>query len=164
MDEKAAQQELEFFPGRRAGRLGYAARIRSAFEEHLAEKGLRLTLQRRRILDHLLAARRHVDLEEIRRTLRRDGVGRATVFRAIRLLEECGLVDRVIASDGSSRFEVKLDRPHHDHLVCVRCGLIQEVRWPELERIQEKACRRVGFAPAWHRHEIFGRCRRCAAG
>lgn len=154
--------ELEFFPSWVAGRPGYAARIRSVFEEHLAKKRLRLTTQRRKLLDYLLGAKRHVELEEIYQALRKEGIGRATVFRTIRLLEECGLVDHVTTSDGSSRFEVQLERPHHDHLLCVECGKVQEVRWPELEKIQEQACRHLGFVPTWHRHEIFGRCRDCA--
>ena len=158
------EPELEFFPSWIAGRPGYAARTRAVFEEHLAKKGLRLTQQRQRILDYMLGAKRHLELEEIHRFLRKDGIGRATVFRTIRLLEECGLVDRVTASNGASRFEVKLERPHHDHLICVQCGAIQEVRWPRLEKIQERTCRELGFVPSWHRHEIFGRCRRCAGG
>ena len=156
--------ELEFFPKWIAGRDGYSARIRAVFEEHLEKKGLRLTNQRQRILDFLLDAKRHVELEEIHRALRKDGVGRATVFRTIRLLEECGLVDHVTASNGTSRFEVQLERPHHDHLICIECGAIQEVQWPELEKIQEKTCRALGFMPTWHRHEIFGRCAKCVAG
>ena len=53
-------------------------------------------------------------------------------------------------------------RPHHDHLICITCGRIQEVRWPALEKIQNDACRKAGFAPKWHRHEVFGLCKDCA--
>ena len=155
--------ELEFFPKWIAGRDGYSTRIRTVFEDHLGKKGLRLTHQRQQILDYLLGAKHHLQLEEIYGALRKDGIGRATVFRTIRLLEECGLVDHVTAPDGASKFEVKLERPHHDHLICVDCGVIQEVQWPDLEKIQEKTCRKLGFTPAWHRHEIFGRCARCAS-
>jgi Fur family ferric uptake transcriptional regulator len=161
MVSKAAEAELEFFPSQTAGRASYAAKIHSVFEAHLAKQGLRLTSQRRKILDFLLRSKRHVELEEIYQSLRREGIGRATVFRTIRLLEESGLVDHVTAINGASRFEIKLERPHHDHLLCVVCGKVQEVRWPELEEIQEKTCRRLGFVPTWHRHEIFGRCRNC---
>ena len=162
MSCKVVEPELEFFPNRGAGRSAYAARIRTIFEDHLSKKKLRLTSQRRKILDYLLKSQRHVELEEIYQALRKEGIGRATVFRTIKLLEECGLVDHVTASDGASRFEVKIERPHHDHLLCVQCGKVQEVRWPELEEIQERTCRRLGFVPTWHRHEIFGLCQRCA--
>lgn len=151
--------ELVYFP---TGRPGYAQRIREAFQERLELSGLRLTRQREHILDFLLEAQRHVGLDEIYQALRKHGIGRATVFRTLKMLEGSRLVERVSTPRGESRFEIKLERPHHDHLICVECGSIQEVRWPELERIQERTCRKAGFVPSWHRHEIFGRCRACA--
>lgn len=159
---RPSDSELTCFPAWIAGRPGYAEHLRQAFREYLENHGLRLTRQRERILERLLQADRHLGLEEIHRSVRKYGIGRATVFRTLRMLEESRLVDRVTGSGGTSRFEVKLERPHHDHLICVECGGIQEVRWPELEKIQEKTCKRMGFAPSWHRHEIFGRCKRCA--
>jgi len=109
-----------------------------------------------------LKSDRHLSQEEIYAALRQYGLGRATVFRTLKMLEEAKLVDHVIGSTGTPRFEVNVERPHHDHLICVDCGKIQEVRWPKLEEIQEKACRKIGFTPKWHRHEVFGRCRDCA--
>jgi len=159
----AMPHELTFFPKRVAGQPGYADRIREAFRERLEKSGLRLTHQRLLILDHLLRSDRHVELEQIYRALRRHGIGRATVFRTIKLLEESRLADHVTSPRGLSRYEVQLDRPHHDHLICIECGTIEEVRWPELEDIQDRTCRQKGFTPTWHRHEIFGRCRRCGS-
>lgn len=154
-------RELELF--RKSGdRKAYVERIHSLFTAHLAKNGLRLTAQRRRILDYFLQADRHLSQEEIYAALRKHGIGRATVFRTLKMLEESKLVDHVVGSGGTPRFEVNVDRPHHDHLICVECGRIQEVSWPELEEIQERTCRDAGFTPTWHRHEIFGRCRDCA--
>lgn len=131
------------------------------FTEHLAKNGLRLTGQRRRILDLLLKTKRHLTQEEIHSALRAHGLGRATVFRTLKMLQACGLVSPVVDRDGTPRFEIDRGRPHHDHLICMDCGLIAEVRWPRLERIQREACRRLGFKPRWHRHEVFGLCRAC---
>ncbi|MBI5201736.1 MAG: transcriptional repressor [Elusimicrobia bacterium] len=156
--------ELTIFPTWTAGRPGYAQRIREAFQEHLEKTGLRLTSQRQRILDYLLTTEKHLSLNDIYQALRKHGVGRVTVFRTLKMLEEAKLVDHVTAAGGTSRFEVKLERPHHDHLICVHCGGIQEVRWPELEKIQDKICKTMGFSVAWHRHEVFGRCSACAEG
>ena len=153
--------ELVYFPTWIAGRPGYAERIRDAFRQYLEGHGLRLTRQRERILDCLLGAEKHLGLEEIYLAVRKHGLGRATVFRTLKMLEESRLVDHVSNSSGSSRFEVQLERPHHDHLICIECGAIQEVRWPQLEKIQERTCKQMGFTPTWHRHEIFGRCRLC---
>jgi Fur family ferric uptake transcriptional regulator len=155
-------RELEVYAGTPAARPAFVARVLRVFTEHLASHGLRLTGQRRAILDHFLASDHHLSQEEIYQALRGRGIGRATVFRTLKTLQECGLAAQVIGRDGTPRFEINLERPHHDHLICVECGRIQEVRWPALEKIQEETCRKVGFAPQWHRHEIFGRCRDCS--
>ncbi len=120
-----------------------------------------MTQQRGRILDYLLEANHHVGMDEIYQALKSHGVGRVTVFRALKMLEECHLIDRVQASDGKPRYEVNYERPHHDHLICVDCGSIQEIQWPQVEKIQEKTCKELGFLPMFHRHEIFGRCASC---
>lgn len=157
-----AMRELEIFAGKPAARPAFVARVLRVFTEHLAKNGLRLTGQRRAILDFFLNSDRHLTQEEIYAALRGQGIGRATVFRTLKTLQECGLVAPVVGGDGTPRFEINLERPHHDHLICIECGRIQEVRWPELEKIQEDTCRRAGFTPKWHRHEIFGLCRDCS--
>ena len=156
-----AAGELEVFPGWMAGRAGYAERIRELFRRVHEEKAMRYTRQREMILEMLLGARRHLGLEDIYQALKSKGVGRVTVFRALKMLEENRLVDRVGSVDGRPRYEVKFERPHHDHLICVGCGRIKEVQWPQNERIQKKACRTQGFEPLFHRHEVFGRCAEC---
>jgi Fur family ferric uptake transcriptional regulator len=155
-------RELVVYEEKAAARPAFVARVTAVFTEHLAKNGLRLTGQRRAILNLFLNSNRHMSQEEIYGALRGKGIGRATVFRTLKTLQECGLVAPVVGRDGTPRFEINLERPHHDHLICMECGRIQEVRWPELEKIQEETCRRVGFAPKWHRHEIFGACRDCA--
>ncbi|MBI4056548.1 MAG: transcriptional repressor [Elusimicrobia bacterium] len=154
-------KELVFFPTWTAGRKGYAKRIRHVFSEYLEKKDLRLTPQREKILDLLLGAERHLSQEEIYQALKAEGIGRVTVFRMLKLLERANLAEGVTTANGQPRFEIKMERPHHDHLVCIECGHIMEIQWPEVERVQEKTCRKVGFSPLWHRHEIFGRCAEC---
>jgi Fur family transcriptional regulator, ferric uptake regulator len=159
--ERNDTDELEYFPTWMAGRHGYADRIRQLFQEYHQEKGMRMTQQRSMILEFLLKANHHVGMDEIYQALRSKGIGRVTVFRALKMLEECKLIDRVSSLDGKPRFEVKYERPHHDHLICVECGAIREVQWPQIEKIQEKKCKDLGFQPIFHRHEIFGRCPQC---
>jgi Fur family ferric uptake transcriptional regulator len=161
MSPQRTADELVYFPTWMAGRHGYADRIRELFQEYHQEKGMRMTHQRSMILDYLLKANHHVGMDEIYEALRSHGIGRVTVFRALKMLEECKIVDRVTSLSGKPRFEVKYERPHHDHLICVECGAIREVQWPQIERIQEKKCRDLGFLPVFHRHEIFGRCPQC---
>jgi Fur family ferric uptake transcriptional regulator len=155
-------RELLYLPAQAGDRSEYTKKIYARFTAHLAKNGLRLTKQRGMILDYFLNADRHLSQEDIYGALRKSGIGRATVFRTLKMLEECGIVNHVVGTKGTPRFEVEVDRPHHDHLICVDCGRIQEIRWPELEEIQEKTCKKLGFTPKWHRHEIFGRCRDCS--
>jgi Fur family transcriptional regulator, ferric uptake regulator len=156
-----SRDELVFFPTWVAGRPGYADRIRQQFEKYHHEKGMRMTHQREMILDYLLDAHHHLGMDEIYKALKPKGVGKVTVFRALKMLEEAKLVDRVTSSDGKPRYEVNYERPHHDHLICIECGTIQEIQWPQIEKIQEKTCKDLGFQSMFHRHEIFGRCKFC---
>lgn len=158
-----ATKELVFFPSWTAGRQGYATRIREVFARYLTEQGLRLTRQREQILDYLLSAEQHLTQSDVYQALKGKGIGKVTVFRTLKMLEECRLAERVTSPSGQAKFEIKYERPHHDHLICVECGRIREVQWPEVERIQEKTCKTLRFTPMWHRHEIFGRCESCQA-
>lgn len=142
-------------------RASYRRRAHDILADHLAEKGLRLTKQREKLLEFLLSRNSHGSIEDIYQAVRKTGLGRATVFRTMKVLEGCRLVSHLSDTNGSSRYEVTLDRPHHDHLICIDCGHIEEVRWPEIENAQRKICGKLGFEPLWHRHEVFGRCADC---
>ncbi len=141
----------------------WLATILQTFQEHLVRQGLNLTRQREEILRCLMSADRHLSVEEVYDALKKQDptLGRATVFRTVKLLQECGLVAEVGALNGRSKFELKADRPHHDHMVCIECSRIIEFQSPMMERFQDEAIRRQGFVALWHRHEIFGRCKNC---
>lgn len=161
---QSTDEELVYFPSWVAGRPGYSNRIREIFQQYHQAKGLRMTHQRNLILDYLLDAHHHIGMEEIYQALKPKGVGKVTVFRALKMLEECKLIDKVNYMDGKPRYEVKYERPHHDHLICVNCGRIREIQWPQIEKIQDKMCKNLGFTPIYHRHEVFGRCSDCQPG
>ena len=141
----------------------WQASILETFQRNLVRQGLNLTRQREEILRCFMEARRHMNVEEIYDQLKRQdpSLGRATVFRTVKLLTECGLAAEVASANGPAKFELKADRPHHDHMICVECGRILEFQSPLMERFQDEAVRRHGFTALWHRHEIFGRCRDC---
>ena len=155
-------RELACFSTWSAGRKGYAERVREIFRDYLTSKDLVHTLQRAVILDHLLKAERHLTQEEIYAALRPQGVGKVTVSRTLKLLKECRLVEAVTDSKGMGRFEIRMERPRHDHFVCVDCRRIIEIQWPESERMQAKVAKRLGLTISYHRHELFGRCRGCS--
>ncbi|MBI4396032.1 MAG: transcriptional repressor [Elusimicrobia bacterium] len=154
-------KELIFFPTWTAGRKGYAERMRQVFQDYLRQKDLLLTPQRMAILNHLLEADKHLSQEEIYHALKPRGIGKVTVFRTLKTLEQCHLVEEVLDPAGKPRYEIKMERPQHDHLICVECGGITEIQWPEIEKAQEKACKKLGFSIIFHRHEVFGRCSDC---
>ncbi len=140
--------------------------IERRFQEVLEKEGLNLTRQRQEILHALMAAEKHLGVEELYDLIKKKDptLGRATVFRTVKLLQECGLVAEVTSANGRSKFELKADRPHHDHMICVECSRIIEFQSPMMERFQDEAIRKHGFEALWHRHEIFGRCRDCSKG
>jgi Fur family ferric uptake transcriptional regulator len=143
---------------------GWRKEIFEKFNAHLAEQGLKLTHQRHIILTHLLDAKVHMAADELFAALKTKDptLGKATVFRTLNLLENAGIVARVLKADGKPHFEVNLLRPHHDHAICIECGAIQEIKSDKIEQYQNEAVAKLGFVPLWHRHEVFGRCRGCA--
>ncbi|MGQ0645730.1 MAG: Fur family transcriptional regulator [Elusimicrobiota bacterium] len=136
------------------------------FQAYVHKHGLKDTAQREEVLAYLLKAGKHMSPEEIYMALRQRGhrLGRATVFRTLKLLEECGLAAHITSADGTRRFEAMHGRPHHDHMICVQCGDVLEFSSPAVERIQERIAREAGFKTLWHRHEVFGRCKSCENG
>ncbi|HEX4048563.1 MAG TPA: transcriptional repressor, partial [Elusimicrobiota bacterium] len=89
-------RELVVYEGKAAARPAFVARVTRVFAEHLAKNGLRLTGQRGAILDLFLTSDRHLSQEEIYQALRSKGIGRATVFRTLKTLQECGLAAPVV--------------------------------------------------------------------
>ena len=122
-----------------------------------AEKGLRLTGPRRVIAGVLDAARDHPDVEELHaRVAERDPrVSLATVYRTVKLFEEQGLLERVDFGDGRARYETA-QRAHHDHLIDLATGKVIEFVDPEIEKLQERIARRLGYRLTGHRMELYG--------
>ncbi len=129
----------------------------------LQEKGLRATRQRERILDAFMEEAAHVSVEELSTRLHRDhpSIGHATIYRSMNLFVEAGIAKERRFHEGRVRYEPSIDVPHHDHLICLQCGEIEEFEDPTIERIQGEIARRRGFRVEYHRLELYGRCTRC---
>ena len=138
--------------------------IAARFREFLATRGLRMTRERVVILDAILAASDHFDAEKLYLDLRsRESlVSRATVYRTLDLLVQCGLVDRSRFASDSFSYEPIHGREHHDHMVCTACGHVTEFVSAEIERLQDEACAEHAFQAETHRLTIFGLCARCS--
>jgi Fur family ferric uptake transcriptional regulator len=137
--------------------------LKEPWRAYLRKKKLKTTQQREAIVDAFLRSTGHVALEDLLSSARRrnPGVGLATVYRTVKLLEEAGLAHaRQFGSGGHTLYEVAGQRAHHDHLICQSCNHIVEFESDEIEALQEKVAHRLGFAITHHRHEIFGLCER----
>ncbi|WP_421761631.1 Fur family transcriptional regulator [Devosia sp.] len=125
-------------------------------EEQCAEKGMRMTDQRRVIAQVIEQASDHPDVEELyRRASAIDGrISLSTVYRTLSLFEEAGLVTKHDFRDGRARFEPIPDE-HHDHLIDIRTGKVIEFRNEEIEAIQEIIAKRLGYKLVDHRLELY---------
>ena len=121
------------------------------------EAGVRMTHQRRIIIELIDEADDHPDVETIyRRAIAIDRpISRATIDRTVGGREEGGVIEKLEVGDGKARYEMAGD--HHEHLVDVDSGEIHEFQHEELERLKETIARDMGFELVGHRLELFGR-------
>ena len=122
-----------------------------------AERGLRITDQRRVIARVLSEAEDHPDVDNLyKRAVAIDPrISIATVYRTVRLFEEAGILDRHDFGDGRARYEAAPEA-HHDHLIDVESGKVIEFVDPELEALQRQIAERLGYRLVDHRMELFG--------
>ncbi len=127
------------------------------------ENGLKKSRQRELILERFLGMGGHVSADDLHAEVRaaHPGVGRTTVYRALRLFCEAGIASSIDLKDGLTRFEPELSREHHDHLICLECGRIDEFLSPEIERRQDEVAEEYGYRLVSHRHQLYGVCRDC---
>jgi Fur family ferric uptake transcriptional regulator len=136
---------------------GAAPLMEERIEKLCADKGLRMTEQRRTIARVMSTAHDHPDVEELyRRASALDPhISIATVYRTVRLFEEAGILERHDFRDGRSRYE-EVPETHHDHLIDVETGSVIEFRDEEIERLQKLVAERLGFNLVDHRLELYG--------
>lgn len=128
----------------------------------LRKAGLKVTLPRLKILEILeRSATRHMSAEEIYKKLldSSEDIGLATVYRVLTQFEGAGLVSRHHFEDGMAVFEINHGL-HHDHIVCMDCGLVEEFVDPEIESRQNAIAERLGFKIEEHSLVLYGRCQR----
>lgn len=129
----------------------------TSIEARCAEHGLRMTGQRRIIAKVLSDAADHPDAEEVHRRAHAldPKISLSTVYRTIRLLSEKGILERHDFGHGRSRYE-EASRGHHDHLVDVQTGRVIEFESAEIEELQERIARKLGFRLVGHKLELYG--------
>ncbi|MEZ5977057.1 MAG: Fur family transcriptional regulator [Planctomycetota bacterium] len=138
--------------------------LENAFATYLSAQGLRFTSQRKRVFDRAFATHEHFTAERLYNWLaeaRGAKVSRATVYRTLALLVEGGFLNSLDTGKGELLYEHVLGHKHHDHMVCVSCGRIDEFHSSEIERLQEAVANERGFVMVEHDLRLFGYCRAC---
>ncbi|MGE0095915.1 MAG: Fur family transcriptional regulator [Alphaproteobacteria bacterium] len=129
----------------------------SRIERRCVEKGLKMTGQRRVIAQVLSEAQDHPDVEQVyRRAAEIDRrISLATVYRTVRLLEAAQILERLEFGEGRARYEEVPER-HHDHLIDVQSGRVIEFRNEEIEQLQRRVARQLGYELVNHRLALYG--------
>jgi Fur family ferric uptake transcriptional regulator len=124
--------------------------------ERCEAQGLRLTDQRRTIARVLEQADDHPDVEELyaRASAEDPKISLATVYRTVKLFEESGILEKLDFRDGRARYE-DADRDHHDHLIDLHSGEVIEFVDEEIEELQDRIARKLGYELKGHRLELY---------
>ncbi len=128
--------------------------------EELKSTGLKATVPRLKILEIFQAGKqRHMTAEDVFRVLLEDhsDIGLATVYRVLTQFEQAGLLNRSNFESGKAVFEIN-EGQHHDHLVCLDCGRVEEFYDAEIEKRQHAVAKAKGFAIADHALSIYANC------
>ena len=128
--------------------------------QDLKNMGLKATLPRLKILELFeKTTQRHMSAEDVYRTLLADNmdIGLATVYRVLTQFEQAGLLERHFFESGKAVFEIN-HGSHHDHLVCVDCGRVEEFYDAEIERLQNQIALERGFAIEEHALYLYAKC------
>ena len=138
-------------------------KLLNRFKEALKKEGLKYTPQRTAVLEEIIKDKGHRESEEIYLALKKSAqhVSRATVYRTMDILVNNGFARKMNLGDGRARYESKVNSPHHDHLVCMDCGLIVEFMDQQIEDLQDKIAIQYNFQLKRHIHQLFGICKKC---
>ena len=135
----------------------------SLFRSYLATQHLKMTGERRRILEEVFSLSDHFGADELhlRFVSRKIPMSRATIYRALDHLVKSGLVRRVYLDQKKAFYEPVHGRRHHEHMICLSCGKVIEFSDDPLEQRQEEVCRTLKFKALRHSLRIVGLCASC---
>ena len=132
--------------------------------KNLKDAGLKATLPRKKILEILehCGEQRHMSAEDVYDALREqdEGIGLATIYRVLTQFEDAGLVTRHNFEGGHAVFELN-EGQHHDHILCVKCGRVDEFVDETIEQRQRDIAKQHGYAITDHSLTIYGICGDC---
>lgn len=137
----------------------------SIFKEYLRDHQLKYTPERQMLLQEVLNNPEHFEAEQLLISLRQSGkrVAKATIYRTLPLLVDCGIIKQVQFGDSMAHYEHTFGQEPHDHMVCHQCRRIIEFDSSEVLRLREELAARFNFEPVSHRFQISGLCAQCRA-
>ena len=126
-------------------------------EEKCITKGVRLTDQRKVIAEVMSASSDHPDVDELHKRVNKidKKISIATVYRTVKLLEESGIIEKHDFKGGKARYEESPEE-HHDHLIDINSGEIIEFVDKEIEILQNKVAKKLGYKLVDHKLELYG--------
>ena len=133
------------------------------FVEFLKKKDARVTQARKIVLTQVFSRHDHFCADDLAAQLASgpNHVSRGTVYRTLALMEEAGLVRVIRDTDVHAHYEHTFNHPHHEHMICDRCGQFIEFSDDRIVELVENACREHGFEERNHRIVVFGTCKAC---
>jgi Fur family ferric uptake transcriptional regulator len=136
------------------------------FRSFIADRNLRNTPEREDIISEIFSSSEHFDVDELYLRLRKRGsrVSKASIYRNLPLIMECGLIREVWHEDGHMHYEPFYGQGHHGHLRCIKCGKVVEFVEEDLKRIERRLEREYCFKVLDHRLEVKGYCPDCLEG
>jgi len=140
-----------------------ATDLRERFRRFLKENQFKQTGERYKILEEIENMDSHFEADDLVIHLRQKGkrVSRATVYRTLNLLEQCGIIRRVRFGENHNHFELAVERSDHAHLICTYCSKVIEFDDEVLEELQHRISEKFRFKPLRRSVEIYGVCPEC---
>ena len=129
----------------------------SSIENRCIKKGVRLTDQRKLIAKVMSESENHPDVDELHKKINvlDSKISIATVYRTVKLFEEAGIISKHDFKGSKARYE-QTSHEHHDHLIDINTGEITEFVNQDIERLQEKVAKKLGYKLVDHRLELYG--------
>ena len=128
------------------------------FRKYLKAQDLKVTRQREILLRRIFEKEVHFSAEDLEDRVKGDGISKATIYRTLQLLVECGLITEVALEDERRMYEHTYGHEPHDHIVCTDCRKVFEFDGESMLELEQHIAAKLGFRPTGHRLRIEATC------